>query len=404
MLTLALTLEKRGHDVVFIGIPDAEPMVRAYGVEFVPFGAEMFPAGEMPRRMEALSRLQGEEALNYTLKLFGEMATALLQDGERALKASRAEALVLDATQTGLNLVAIKENIPFVQVNNALHFDITGQTPLCIFPWPFEDSEDARARNLQGLMGFSKMLAPVQAAAAAYIEQVGLDIPPDSVEARSSRLARIAQCPKGFDFPTDHLGPAFHHTGPFHARGLRPEVPFPWERLTGEPLIYASMGTLQNGSERIFQAIVAAAEKPGRQLVLSIGRNLDPAQIPARSENTIVVQTAPQLALLERAALCITHAGLNTALESLAAGVPMVAIPITNDQPGVGARISFTGTGVVVPLQQLSVDGLKDAIETVLGDAQYLERAQALQAEIRETDGLNKAATLIEEAFAVEGR
>src|SRR6266853_6737775 len=55
-----------------------------------------------------------------------------------------------------------------------------------------------------------------------------------------------------------------------------------------------------------------------------------------------------RLSLLKRAALCITHAGLNTSLESLAQGVPMVAIPVTNDQPGVAARIAYTKTGEFV--------------------------------------------------------
>lgn len=52
---------------------------------------------------------------------------------------------------------------------------------------------------------------------------------------------------------------------------------------------------------------------------------------------------APQFAPLEKATLAITHAGLNTALEALARGVPMVAIPITNDQPGVAGRLEWLG-------------------------------------------------------------
>jgi MGT family glycosyltransferase len=171
---------------------------------------------------------------------------------------------------------------------------------------------------------------------------------------------------------------------------------FPWEQLTGEPLIYASMGTLQNGSESLFKTIVAAAEAPGRQLVLSVGRNLRPEAIGPVAANTIVVQQAPQLLLLEKASLCITHAGLNTALEALSAGVPMVAIPITNDQPGVAARISASGTGKVVPLNELSVERLRETVNSVLDTEQYAIRARELQAAIQQTDGLKKAASLID--------
>ena len=67
-------------------------------------------------------------------------------------------------------------------------------------------------------------------------------------------------------------------------------------------------------------------------------------QIGPVPSNAIVVQQAPQLELLKRATVCITHAGLNTVLESLAQGVPQVAIPITYDQPGVAARIAHKKT------------------------------------------------------------
>lgn len=48
---------------------------------------------------------------------------------------------------------------------------------------------------------------------------------------------------------------------------------------------------------------------------------------------------APQLEVLERSTACIMHAGLNSTPESLTLGVPLVAIPITNDQPAVAARV-----------------------------------------------------------------
>jgi UDP-glucoronosyl and UDP-glucosyl transferase len=86
------------------------------------------------------------------------------------------------------------------------------------------------------------------------------------------------------------------------------------------------------------------------QVVLSVGRNVNPGDLERIPPNTIVVRIAPQIELLKRAALCITHAGLNTALEALAQGVPMAAIPIGYDQPGVAARIAYHG---VVKKQQM---------------------------------------------------
>src|SRR4029077_8852204 len=99
-------------------------------------------------------------------------------------------------------------------------------------------------------------------------------------------------------------------------------------------LIYSSLGTLVNGLNNVYGTILeAVGEFPEMQLVLSVGSNVDPGDLGPIPSNTIVVRIAPQIELLKRAALCITHAGLNTALEALAQGVPMVAIPVGYDQP-----------------------------------------------------------------------
>jgi zeaxanthin glucosyltransferase len=100
-------------------------------------------------------------------------------------------------------------------------------------------------------------------------------------------------------------------------------------------------------------------------VVLSIGRNLDPGDLGPIPPNTIIVPIAPQIELLKRAALCITHAGLNTALEALAQGVPMVAIPIGYDQPGVAARIAYHGVGEYVEIGNLSARRLSELIRKV---------------------------------------
>jgi UDP:flavonoid glycosyltransferase YjiC (YdhE family) len=97
----------------------------------------------------------------------------------------------------------------------------------------------------------------------------------------------------------------------------------------------------------------------------------------------------------------ITHAGFNTALEALAQGVPMVAIPVTNDQPAVAARIAWTGTGVVLPLKRLNATRLKEKVETVLRNNSYREAAQTMQTRIAAANGLHAAADIIEQTCCV---
>jgi UDP:flavonoid glycosyltransferase YjiC (YdhE family) len=158
----------------------------------------------------------------------------------------------------------------------------------------------------------------------SYAEKVGLQIDWTDFSATTSKLAVMTQTPKEFDFPGIPWPAQFHYTGPFHDIKAREPIAFPWEKLTGNPLVYASMGTLVNGLERVYKIILkAAGQLSDIQVVLSVGANVNLDDLGTIPSNVIVVRKAPQLELLERAAVCITHAGLNTALESLAQGVPM---------------------------------------------------------------------------------
>jgi len=293
--------------------------------------------------------------------------------------------------------------MPYVHVANAVHFDYSGYTPLCLYGWRHETTPAALARNREGVAKAVNLLNSFNGGIKAHAESIGLKIDWNSVASTVSPLALITQVPQAFDFESSHWPSQFHHTGPFHNSKGRENVDFPWERLTGEPLVYASMGTILNGQVDVFRTIVAAvAKNKNLQLVLSIGDQIDPKRIGPVPNNAIVVKRAPQLELLKRATVCITHAGLNTVLESLAQGVPQLAIPITYDQPGVAARIAHKKTGVVTSLDKSTADHLASLLNKVLTDPTYRENARRLQKAIAEANGLSVAAHLIEESLGVK--
>jgi zeaxanthin glucosyltransferase len=402
MTTLAREFQSRNHTVVFISLPDGEAVVSAAGLTFLPCAAKEFPAGSLNQRFRERSKLQGEEALRVILRNAAARTEGFLNSLPATLTAAAVDAVVLDTVLFYTELVPVSLGIPYAHVANALHFDYSGSTPLCFYDWPHESTPAALARNQKGIESFFEMLAPTIAIARAYAKRVGLDVDWDNRASTISKLAWITQCPREFDFEGSHWPPQFHHTGPFHDGAGRKSVDFPWQRLTGEPLIYASMGTLQNGLENVFRTIAeAVALRKDVQLVLSIGNHLDPEQIGPLPSNTILVKHAPQLEVLKRASACITHAGLNTALEALAQGVPLVAIPITVDQPGVAARIAEKKTGLVIQLKELTGPRLGFLLDQVLNDSTYRDNAGYFQKAIAETNGLSKAADLLERAFGL---
>ena len=306
---------------------------------------------------------------------------------------------MVDQIHQGVSAVAMGMGVPFVTVSCTPITDLSGVTPHWLFSWPHEESEAARERNQAGVAGFLKVTAGLRAMVYEYLESQGRPSGHQRCLFQGFEAGIPVADSRGVRLPGDHHPPHFHRTGPFQDGAGREPVAFPWERLTDAPLIYASMGTLQNGQVDTFRAILAATERPEYQVVLSVGMNTAPETLALARPDTVVVQRAPQLELLKKTALCITHAGMNTTLEALVQGVPLVAIPITNDQPGVAARIVASGTGLFLPLAQLDAEALRRLVDQVLCTPSYRERALAMKAAITNVDGLGMAAELIERAF-----
>jgi zeaxanthin glucosyltransferase len=401
MSAVARQLESRNHDIVVLSLPAMEPFARAANLPFIPFGEKEFPAEHTSEVVGTLSRLKGEEALQFTVGAVARVMKVKWRELPKLLSANSIDALVLDDYDFYGEVLPIYLGMPYAILANALHFDYSGYTPLCVYGWAHEKTPGARERNRQGVSKFTQMLMRSNAELIAEVEKAGIKPNWEDPSSMFSDRPFITQCPSEFDFENSHWPEQFHYTGPFHDGKGRPELPFPWDRLTGEPIVYASMGTVQNGDLEVFRKIVAAVQKHSAalQLVLSIGSVLQPEQIGPVPKNAIVVNYAPQLELLKKASLCITHAGFNTVLEALTQGVPQVAIPITNDQPGVAARIGAHQIGVVAPLETLTVSHLSTLVDEVLNNSMYRDNARKYQRAIAETNGLSRAASLLEEAF-----
>ena len=404
MTALARGLQSRGHEIVFIGVADVEPFANAAGLKFVSFCENEYPAGSIAKLCAPVSNMHGLEVMRWSIRegLAG-LFTAASKHLPKKLAETGVEALVIDTIHSFLELVPMSLGMPYAQVWTFLPVDLSGATPPCFFSWPHESSPEALIRNRKGVEMTAEMFAPLIPLAMSYADKMGLNIDWSDFAATTSKMAVITQTPKEFDFPGIPWPAQFHYTGPFHDNNGRGPIAFPWKKLSGNPLVYASMGTLVNGLQKVYKTVVRAVEQlPELQLVLSVGKNVNPECLGSIPSNVIVVPTAPQIELLKRAALCITHAGLNTVLESLAEGVPMVAIPVGYDQPGVAARIAHHGVGEFVDIEDLTVEGVRGLIEKVLNSPTYRENARWFQKVIAQSRGLDLAAEAIERAFKCE--
>ncbi|MBD1805309.1 hypothetical protein H6F98_07590 [Microcoleus sp. FACHB-SPT15] len=157
--------------------------------------------------------------------------------------------------------------------------------------------------------------------------------------------------------------------------------------------------SVQNTKQDVFRCIAEACKRLNVQLVIAHGGGMSPDAVQALPGSPLVVDYAPQLEVIAKASLTITHGGLNTVLDSLSHGVPLVAMPITFEQPGNAARIRWTGTGEMIAISRLSVSKLQTAIQQVLAEESYRYNARRIQEAIAQAGGVRRAADIIEQVI-----
>jgi zeaxanthin glucosyltransferase len=397
-IALAKELQRRGHQITFFQVLDGQAKIEAAGLGFHAIGASELPKGSTRQTLKTLGTLSSLAAMNYSIRWIQQTAEVFFNEAPAAIRAMQVDALLVDQVSPEGASIAEFLEIPFISLCCALPINQDISVPPFVTPWHYSPSRLAILRNRMGYTFLKRMTKPIMQTINQHRQQLGLPLYQNPREGFSN-LAQISQQPVDFEFPRQDLPETFHFAGPFLDDRAREPIDFPFEKLTGQPLIYASLGTLQNQQMAIFHRIAQACADLPVQLVISLG-NSD-SQLPSELLGSpIVVAYAPQLELLKKATLTITHAGLNTVLESLANGVPMVAIPITNDQPAVGARLARTGAGVVVPLSRLSVPRLRTAVRQILAQESYRNNAQQLQASIQKTNGVRYAADIVERSLA----
>jgi len=374
-----------------VGILDAEEKTLAAGLEFRAIAQSECPYGHMQKLFDELGKLSGLAALQYTINWIRNGTDTFLQQAQKVIKEAGIEALLVDQISPAGGTVAEYLGIPFVSIASALVLNQDISVPPFNTTWKYSPALWAKIRNRIGYRLLTRIRKPIRDTIGKYRSEWNLS-PHFNANDGYSKLAQLSQQPAEFEFPREDLPACFHFTGAYHNPISRASVDFPFEKLTGQPLIYASMGTLQNRLMGVFENIAEACVGLDAQLVISLGGGMSQDSLPKLPGSPLVVGYAPQLELLQKASLTITHAGLNTTLESLNQGVPMVAIPITNDQPGVAARIAWTGCGEMIKLSDLNVSKLRITIKKVLTQESYKNNAIRLQKANQQAGGVGLAA------------
>lgn len=391
IIALSKQLMVRGHRVTLFLEPEMEERVRREGLEFSPIGCSKEQRSDT-RRQKASS---GIAALRRRIRRVVADMEMFLREGPAALTRAGIDALIVDEIALSGPTLAEMLRLPYCVISTSVPHNFGWSAPRRIAP---PRSCFSRVENALLELSVLRMRGPVRRSLDRFRRQAGLG-PVREIQKSFPALAHITQLPQCLDFPRTGLPRNFHYTGPFVDETARPSMEFPWEQLDGRPLAYASLGTTLKGEPTTFRLIAEACDGLDLQLVISLGGRRDTEMFQGLTGKALVVKDAPQLELLKRADIVITHAGSNTAFETLLHGKPMIALPKTFDQPAIAARLEWLGVAEVLRAKGVTSPKIRAALTKVLNDPNYRSAAQALQMKIKSTRGLARAADVIEEVL-----
>jgi MGT family glycosyltransferase len=386
---LARELVSIGHRVTMVHVGDMARYVTDPEVGFA--SVEAGEAGALDAYLALLGQPTGARGLTRMIRATAAMTATLLDGAPATLARIGADAVIADTAEPAGAVIAERLRLPFVASVTGLPLLREENVPPPFLGWRYRADPIGRNRNNGGYSVADILMRPITRVLDERRRAWGLG-------REAAPLCWAAQCPRGFDYPRSALPVTFAYGGPWrYADGTAEPLDLPRD---ARPLVFCSLGTLQGSRRALFQVMAAACAAVGARAVIGHGGGLTPAEEAALPGDPLVRAFWPQQAVLRHCAAAVLHGGFNTVLDALAAGVPIVALPIAFEQPGTAARIAYVGAGRVLSPRGLTRTVLAQALRGVMAEPSYRAAARRIGDEMAASGGAARAAAQVSAALS----
>ena len=399
-------LRRRGHRVVFAAEASWRGKLEALG--FIEDLVHLAPAEEGSGEQDAGQFWKDfirETAPEFRKSTKDQLATFMaptwqaLIDGAKyceprlreILERQRPDIIVED------NVVAFPAlmtyGAPFVRIVSCNPLEIKGpRIPPAYSGLPADD--DAAWSDF--LAEYDRTHRPMWSDFDTWVQAQGAPPLPDLEFIHTSEALNLYVFPEEMDYVERRpLGPTWHRLES-SVRETDPDFELPSviaDRPADSGLVYLSLGSLGSADVDLMRRLVEVLGDTPHRYIVSKGPQHAEYEL---ADNMWGQEFVPQTRIIPSVDAVITHAGNNTTTEAIHYGKPMISLPLFWDQYDNAQRMHETGFGVRLDTYRFTSAEMTDALDTVLGDQAMRSRATAAGQQVRDSDGLRRAADLIE--------
>lgn len=378
----AAELVRRGHAVTVLTDPTLEASARAAGCAFRPWRAAPC-IGSVAEQTELVRQAEEgspRERLGVARRFLLAGTPGYARDVATAADHCGSDAVLVEAAVPGMVLGGLVSGRPTAALMANVNMRPTPGVPLMGTGWSPRSGAAARLRDAVAPRLVLSATALLRGRINAVLADAGLP-PVRHLFALLDRCAEVLVLTSpSFDLPAPRLPRNVRYVGPRLDDPSWAAAPDEDWRPRGDgPLVLVGTSSVhQHGTADLLRRVAAALGSLPVRAVVTTGRALDPAEVPA-PPGVRVVRAAPHAAVLAEAAAVVTHAGHGTTIKTLAAGVPLVCVPMGRDQRDNTVRVLRLGAGVRLD-RTAPTEAIAAAVRAVLDDPRYREAARRVAA------------------------
>ncbi|MBN2543817.1 hypothetical protein JXI42_13235 [bacterium] len=390
MTAIADHLLKEDYEVVFIVTEYATRYLKKY--PHIVIGEREFPYNKVAKIANLLSRRRGIRMgrtwqRRFTRK-WNDVVCGYLPD---LLKRENVDLVLCDQLEPAVGLVCDYLGITFITICNSMVVVMDEKLPPFFMDWDYDDSE----RQLKINRGFYKITRWILLRDSRKLRKWeklwGIEqLSGNGLFFATSKLATFCQQVPSLEFPLVDTNKSWGYCGPFRSKSPYevPELP-----VSNKPYVYITLGSLQGSRFALLKKCAEISVELGSTPVIAHGNKLGEEQVRALENYGFVKDYVAQPRIFQTCEYAICNCGLNTVLDALSYGRPILGLPLGIEQSAIATKAARINCGITV--KKKTANNIRGALKELMKNPLYKESAQKVRDEISKRNGAKEVVDFI---------